>query len=62
MGWDVVERVSGRGSKVIWMNVSRYTREDKYGEGSRQNIQERYEENTGENRNGHSGGSRHRGI
>ena len=35
---------------------------DKYGEGSRRKIQDIYEKNTGEERNGYTGGSQYRGI
>ena len=61
VGWEVSEHVVRRISKRIQMGVPRQTREYKCGEGYRQKIQERSEENTGDEKNGYFRSSRDRG-
>ena len=47
MGWGVVGCVGRRRGKVRGMGVSGHTRKYKYGKGSRLNIKDRPEEDTG---------------
>ena len=48
VGWEMVGRFFGRRSKGRGIGVSRYTKEEKYGEISIQNIQYISEKNIGE--------------
>ena len=47
----MVEHVGGRIRKVLGMGVSKYTREDKDGEGYRRKVQYRSEKYIGEEKN-----------